>query len=177
MNQKTRGWFPIFLAFSEITSKRRLAKVALRVSELTFLHCFQAPQCSSWSKWLHECMHAWLCRPSSSWTNGARSSANTILAGDGNGLWTSCYHRQIPPPLIPIHNKAEPSRAFVETQAKLSNKGVFIPVLRSVKWISVLLYFKRSHFHQELIQFLLLSRRKGRGKWDARELSQHGSSF
>lgn len=50
-----------------------------------------------------------------------------------------------------------------ENQAKLSDKGVFIPVLRSVKWISVLLYFKISHFHQELIQRLRLARKMRRG--------------
>lgn len=79
--------------------------------------------------------------------------------------------------LIPIHNKAEPSTAFAENQAKLSNKGVFVPVLRSVKWISVLLYFKRSHFHQELIWRLWLARKMWREKWEARGLSQHGSSL
>lgn len=84
---------------------------------------------------------------------------------------------RLPPPAssFPIRSKAEASAAFTGNQAKSSNKGVFTPFLRSAKWISVLLYFKISHFLQKLTQHILLARKMWRRRWEARRLSQRGS--
>lgn len=104
-------------------------------------------------------------------------SANTMLARDDNCFWASCSVDRLPPPAssFPIHSKAEASAAFTGNQAKSSNKGVFTPFLRSAKWISVLLYFKISHFLQKLTQHILLARKMWRRRWEVRRLSQHGS--
>lgn len=107
------------------------------------------------------------------------ASANTMLARDDNCFWASCSVDRLPPPAssFPIHSKAEASAAFTGNQAKSSNKGVFTPFLRSAKWISVLLYFKISHFLQKLTQHILLARKMWRRRWEVRRLSQHGSPF